>query len=75
MPSNPSRVLILRARLLEMTISGAAIGLGLFMWLSMSGSNSGINLLAGAALLVADLLLLQLGVYLVGDGKRHQAVV
>lgn len=39
-----------------MVISAAAIGLGLFMWLSMSPSNSGINLLAGAALLVAGLM-------------------
>jgi hypothetical protein len=56
MPLNPPRVLILRAHLLEMIISGAAIGLGLFLWLSMSPSNSGINLLAGAALLVAGLI-------------------
>ena len=48
--------MILRAHLLEMIISVAAIGLGLFMWLSMNGSNSGINLLAGAALLVAGLI-------------------
>jgi hypothetical protein len=56
MPSSPPRILILRAHLLEMIISGAAIGLGLFMWLSTSGSNSGINLLAGAALLVAGFM-------------------
>jgi hypothetical protein len=56
MPSSPPRILILRAHLLEMIISGAAIGLGLFMWLSMGGSNSGINLLAGAALLVAGFM-------------------
>lgn len=53
MPLNPLRLLILRAHLLEMIVSAAAVGLGLFMWISMSGSNSGINLLAGAALLVA----------------------
>jgi hypothetical protein len=53
MPLNAPRILLLRAHLLEMIISGAAIGLGLFLWLSMSPSNSGINLLAGAALLVA----------------------
>jgi hypothetical protein len=53
MPLNPPRGLVLRAHLLEMIISAAAIGLGIFMWVSMSGSNSGINLLAGAALLVA----------------------
>jgi hypothetical protein len=56
MLSNSPRILVLRAHLLEMIISGAAIGLGLFMWLSMSGSNSGINLLAGAALLVAGFI-------------------
>ena len=56
MPSNAPRFLLLRAHLLEMVISAAAIGLGLFMWLSMSPSNSGINLLAGAALLVAGLM-------------------
>jgi hypothetical protein len=50
---NTPRVLMLKAHLLEMIISGAAIGLGTFLWLSMSGSNSGVNLLAGAALLVA----------------------
>jgi hypothetical protein len=51
-----SRILVLRAHLLEMVISGAAIGLGLFMWLSRNDSNSGINLLAGAALLVAGFI-------------------
>ena len=56
MISNSPRVLVLRAHLLEMIISAAAIGLGIFMWVSMSGSNSGINLLAGAALLVAGLI-------------------
>jgi hypothetical protein len=56
MPLNPLRLLILRAHLLEMMISAAAVGLGLFMWISMSGSNSGINLLAGAALLVAGIV-------------------
>ena len=56
MGSHSSRGLILRAHLLEMIISVAAIGLGLFLWLSMSGSNSGINLLAGAALLVAGFI-------------------
>jgi hypothetical protein len=56
MPLNAPRILLLRAHLLEMVISAAAIGLGLFLWLSMSPSNSGINLLAGAALLVAGLI-------------------
>ena len=55
MHSTP-RLLVLRAHLLELLISGAAIGLGLFMWISMTGSNSGINLLAGAALLVAGFI-------------------
>jgi hypothetical protein len=53
---NTPRALMLKAHLLEMIISGAAIGLGLFLWLSMGPSNSGINLLAGAALLVAGLI-------------------
>jgi hypothetical protein len=39
-----------------MIISAAAVELGLFMWLSMTGSNSGVNLLAGAALLVAGFI-------------------
>lgn len=56
MRSHSSRVLILRAHLLEMIISAAAVGLGLFMWLSITGSNSGINLLAGAALLVVGII-------------------
>jgi hypothetical protein len=56
MPLNPLRLLILRAYLLEMIISATAVGLGLFMWLSMTGSNSGINLLAGATLLVAGFI-------------------
>jgi hypothetical protein len=55
MHSTP-RLLVLRAHLLELIISGAAIGLGLFMWISMAGSNSGVNLLAGAALLVAGFI-------------------
>lgn len=56
MPLNAPRVLLLRAHLLELIISGAAVGLGLFMWLSRNPSNSGINLLAGAVLLVAGLI-------------------
>ena len=48
MLSNSPRIMVLRAHLLEMIISGAAIGWGLFMWLSINGSNSGINLLASA---------------------------
>jgi hypothetical protein len=55
MPNTP-RLLVLRAHLLELIISGAAIGLGLFMWISMTGSNSGVNLLAGAALLAAGFI-------------------
>ena len=56
MQSHSPRTLVLKAHLLEMVISGAAIALGLFMWLSRNDSNSGINLLAGAALLVAGLI-------------------
>ena len=58
MPLHPPRVLILRAHAVEIFISGAAITLGLFVWLSMKDSNSGLNLLVGAALLVAGLILL-----------------
>jgi hypothetical protein len=61
MSSHSGRVLILRAHLLEMIISGAAIGLGLFMWFSASGSNSGVNLLAGAVLLVAGFIVFVFG--------------
>src|ERR1700726_990557 len=57
MPLNPPRVPILRAHALEIFISGAAITLGIFMWLSMKDSNSGVNLLAGAAFLVAAVIL------------------
>ena len=56
MPLNAPRVLLLRAHLLELIISAAAVGLGLFMWLSLNPSNSSINLLAGAVLLVAGLI-------------------
>jgi hypothetical protein len=52
---NTPRLLVLRAHLLEMIISAVAIGLGVFMWVSM-GSNSGINLLAGAAFLVGGFI-------------------
>jgi hypothetical protein len=58
MPLSPPRVLVLRAHALEIFISGAAITLGLFVWLSMKDSNSGVNLLAAAALLVAGIILL-----------------
>jgi hypothetical protein len=58
MPLNSPRILVLRAHLLEMIISVTAMGLGLFMWLSMSRSNSGINLLAGAVLFVGGLVVL-----------------
>jgi hypothetical protein len=42
------RALLIKAHLLEIIISAAAIGLGVFMWVSMSSSNLGINTLAGA---------------------------
>jgi hypothetical protein len=58
MPLNPPRALIVTAHTLEIFISAAAITLGLFLWLSMNDSNSGVNLLAGAALLVAGMILL-----------------
>jgi hypothetical protein len=57
MPLSPPRALIVRAHALEIFISGAAITLGIFVWLSMKDSNSGFNLLAGAALVVAGIIL------------------
>jgi hypothetical protein len=57
MPLNPPRVLILRAHAVEIFISVAAITLGIFVWLSMKDSSSGVNLLVGAALLVAGVIL------------------
>jgi hypothetical protein len=54
---SPPRTLIVRAHALEIFISAAAITLGLFLWLSIKDSNSGVNLLAGAALLVAGIFL------------------
>jgi hypothetical protein len=58
MPLNPPRVLILRAHALELFISAASITLGIFVGLAMKDSNSGVNLLAGAALVVAGIILL-----------------
>jgi len=58
MPLNPPRVLIVRAHALELFLSVASITLGLFVWLSLKDSNSGINVLVGAALLVAGVILL-----------------
>jgi hypothetical protein len=56
MQLNSPRVLALKAHLLEMIISVAAIGLGLFIWFSTNDSNSGINLLAAAVFLVAGVV-------------------
>ena len=47
----------MRAHALELFISGAAITLGIFVWLAMKDSNSGFNLLAGAGLVVAGIIL------------------
>ena len=57
MPLNPPRVLILRAHALEIFISVASITLGIFVWLSLKDSNSGVNILVGTALLVAGVIL------------------
>jgi hypothetical protein len=57
MPVNPPRALIVRAHALEIFLSVAAVTLGLFVWLSMKDSNSGVNILVGAALLVAGVIL------------------
>jgi hypothetical protein len=56
MPLKPSRILILRALLLEMIVSIGCIAAGLVMWVSMNGSNSPVTLLTGAALLVAGVM-------------------
>jgi hypothetical protein len=57
MPLDPTRALVVRAHALKIFFSGAAIILGLFLWFSMKDSNSGVNLLAGAALVVAGIIL------------------
>ena len=57
MPLNPPRALIVRAHALEIFISAAAITLGIFVWVSMKDSNSGVNLLVGVALLVTGVIL------------------
>ena len=57
MPLNPPRALIVRAHALEIFISAAAITLGIFAWVSMKDSNSGVNLLVGVALLVTGVIL------------------
>jgi len=58
MRSHPQRVLMVRAHALELFISVVSITVGLFVWLSMKDSNSGANVLVGAALLVAGVILL-----------------
>lgn len=57
MRSHPSRVLIVRAHALELFISAASIILGIFVWLAMEDSNSAANLLAGATLVTAGIIL------------------
>jgi hypothetical protein len=57
MPLNPPRLWILRAHAVEIFVSGASIILGIFVFLSIKDSNSGFNLLAGAALVVAGIIL------------------
>jgi hypothetical protein len=71
MPLNSPRILIVRAHLLEMIISGAFIAVGLFMWLSINGSNSGVGLLAGAALLVAGVIVFLLAMKSILKYKGH----
>jgi hypothetical protein len=58
MPLNPSRTFIIRAHALELFISAASITIGVFLWVAMKDSNSGVNLLVGAALVVAGIILL-----------------
>jgi hypothetical protein len=57
MPLTPPRALVVRARALELFLSASSITLGIFVWLAMKDSNSGVNLLAGAALVVAGIIL------------------
>jgi hypothetical protein len=58
MRSHRSRVLIVRTHALEkLFISAASIILGIFVWLAMEDSNSGANLLAGATLVAAGIIL------------------
>jgi hypothetical protein len=71
MPLNSPRILILRAHLLEMFISAGFIAVGLFMWLSMNASNSGITLLAGTALLVAGVIVFLLAMKSILKYKGH----
>jgi hypothetical protein len=59
------------AHLLEMFIAGSLITVGLFMWLSMNGSNSGITLLAGTALLVAGVIVFFLAMKSILKYKGH----
>jgi hypothetical protein len=67
---NSPRILILRAHLLEMFISGGFIAVGLFMW-SMNGSNSGMTLLARTALLVAGVIVFLLAMKSILKYKGH----
>jgi hypothetical protein len=57
-PLTPPCALIVRPHALEIFVSAAAITLDLFLWFFMKDSNFGVNLLAGAALLVAGVILL-----------------
>jgi hypothetical protein len=67
---NSPRILILRGHLLEMFISGGFIAVGLFIW-SMNGSNSGMTLLAGTALVVAEVIVFLLAMKSILKYKGH----
>ena len=51
-----SQFLRLKAYIIEMIIAVAAIGLGLFIWWPMNGTNSGVTFPLGAALVVAGFM-------------------
>lgn len=51
-----TRFLPLKAHIIELIISIAAIGLGLFVGWPMNGTNSGVTLPIGSALVVAGFM-------------------
>ena len=53
---NSIRVLVFRAHLLELIVSVVATGLGLLLWLSAKPPNSEANLIVGAGLVVAGVM-------------------
>jgi hypothetical protein len=54
----PTRLLVVRAHILEFVVSSVFMGVGTVLWWSMNGPNFGTNLLAGSAFLVAGIMVL-----------------